>query len=113
MPNANWAGYGQRRLSRRAAAPGALWIREVLDVGWGDTYAQYIAGQAFDITDLPNGDVLRPRPTSTRSDRCSSRTTDNNVEDRLVKLRGTPGHRRVVVPPWHGIDTENSCSYCG
>lgn len=40
-------------------------------------------------------------------------STANNVEARLIKLRGTPGHRRVVVPPWHGIDTENSCSYCG
>jgi hypothetical protein len=21
-------------------------------------------------------------------------------------IQGTPGNRRVVVPPWHGIDTE-------
>jgi len=30
----------------------------------------------------------------------------------LIRLRGKPGHRRVVVPPWHGIDTENVCFYC-
>jgi hypothetical protein len=35
------------------------------------------------------------------------------VEDRLIKLRGAPGYRRVVVPLGHGIDTENPCSYCG
>ena len=37
-------------------------------------------------------------------------TADNNVEDRLIKIKGKPGHRRVVVPPWHGIDTEG-CTY--
>jgi hypothetical protein len=39
--------------------------------------------------------------------------TANNIEDRLIRLRGNPGHRRVVVPPWHGIDTENYCAFCG
>ena len=33
----------------------AIWIREVLPTGWGDTYYQSVGGQAFDITDLPNG----------------------------------------------------------
>ncbi len=27
----------------------------MLSAGWGDTYAQYRAGQAFRIEDLPNG----------------------------------------------------------
>jgi hypothetical protein len=43
----------------------------------------------------------------------SRRRSHMPVEDRLIKLRGAPGHRRVVVPPWYGIDTENPCSYCG
>jgi hypothetical protein len=38
---------------------------------------------------------------------------DNNVEDRLIRIKGKPGHRRVVVPPWNGIDTEGYCYYCG
>jgi hypothetical protein len=40
-------------------------------------------------------------------------SADNNVQDRLVKLRGRPGARRVIVPPWHGIDTEGGCYFCG
>jgi hypothetical protein len=38
--------------------------------------------------------------------------TANNVEDRLIRLRAKRGHRRVVVPPRHGIDTKNVCFYC-
>ena len=26
-----------------------------MPVGWGDTYFQFVAGQAFDITSVPNG----------------------------------------------------------
>ena len=38
-------------------------------------------------------------------------STDNNVSLRRVILRGTPGHRRVVVPPYLGIDSEG-CRFC-
>jgi hypothetical protein len=110
IPNANWAGYGSDVFTM-CGGPGALWIREVLDVGWGDTYSQYVAGQAFDITDLPNGEYyirVHVNPTGSMFEG----STDNNVEDRLVKLKGKPGERRVVVPPWHGIDTEGGCYYC-
>jgi hypothetical protein len=111
VPNANLFG---RKGDLRSACGGhgALWIREVLDVGWGDTYTQYQRGQAFDITDLPNGTYyvrVHVNPTGSMHET----DTTNNVEDRLIRLRGRPGHRRVVVPPWHGIDTENYCDYCG
>ena len=33
-------------------------------------------------------------------------TTSNDVSLRKVILGGTPGHRTVKVPPWHGIDPE-------
>jgi hypothetical protein len=111
VPNANWGAFGGD-LFTMCGGPGALWIREILDVGWGDTYSQYIAGQAFDITDLPNGDYyirVHANPTG----RIFEVNTDNNVVDRLIHLRGRPGARRVVVPPWNGIDTETRCPYCG
>jgi len=108
VPNANWQGFGQE-LFTSCGGPGALWIREVLDVGWGDTYTQYVSGQAFDITGLPNGTYyVRVHVNPTGS--IHESTVDNNVEDRLIKIKGKPGHRRVVVPPWHGIDTEG-CTY--
>jgi hypothetical protein len=111
VPNANWAGYGGDVFTM-CGGPGALWIREVLDVGWGDTYSQSIAGQAFDITDLPNGQYsIRVHVNPLGS--VLEGSLDNNVEDRLVELRGRPGHRRVIVPPWHGLDTEGGCYFCG
>jgi hypothetical protein len=112
VPNANWAAFGGDVFTM-CGGPGALWIREVLDVGWGDTYVQSIAGQAFDITDLPNGTYsvrVQVNPTGA----IYEVSIDNNVQDRLVKLRGQPGARRVVVPLWHGIDTEGGgCYLCG
>jgi len=36
----------------------------------------------------------------------------NDIADREIHLKGRPGHRRVIVPPWHGIDTESYCPYC-
>jgi hypothetical protein len=110
VANANWEGYGGDVFTM-CGGPGALWIREVLDVGWGDTYSQYVPGQAFDVTDLPNGDYfirVHVNPTGALFEGSDA----NNVEDRLVQLRGRPGHRRAVVPPWHGIDTEGGCFGC-
>jgi hypothetical protein len=83
----------------------SIWVREVLDVGWGDTYFQYSAGQALDITDLPNGTYyikveVNPLGALYETDGA------NNVELRKVILKGEPGQRTVSVPPWHGIDTE-------
>lgn len=103
VPNANWAGWGGD-LFTMCGGPGAMWIREILDVGWGDTYSQSVAGQAFDITDVPNGTYfvrVRVNPT----DAIVEGSMANNVEDRLIRIKGRPGQRRVVVPPWHGIDS--------
>lgn len=110
VPNANWDAYAGD-LFTMCGGPGALWIREILDVGWGDTYSQSIAGQAFDITGLPNGRYyirVQVNPTGSMLEG----STENNVEDRLIRLRGEPGNRYVVVPPWHGIDTEVCYYYC-
>jgi len=111
VPNANWQAYGGNIFTQCGSA-GAVWIREVLDVGWGDTYGQYIPGQAFNITNLPNGRYYI-RVQVNPQGLLYETTTSDNVQDRLIKLRGRPGDRTVIVPPWHGIDTEGSCQYCG
>lgn len=85
--------------------PTALWIRETLPVGWGDTYYQWIPGQSFDITDLPNGTYfieVHANPLGLLLDLDPS----NDVSLREIVLGGRPGSRTVTVPPWHGIETE-------
>jgi hypothetical protein len=111
VQNANWGQLPQDVYSSCAyGQPGALWVRESLPVGWGDTYSQGVNFGAFNISDLPNGTYyVRTHVNPTGS--IMEGSSDNNIEDRLIRLRGKPGHRRVVVPPWHGIDTENVCGY--
>lgn len=107
-PNAEWAV--EAGLWTACGGPSAIWIREVLQVGWGDTYYQGVRGQAFDITDLPNGRYfirVEVNPTGALHEV----TDENNVALREVRLRGKPGNRRVVVPPWNGIDTEGTLGY--
>jgi Lysyl oxidase len=81
----------------------SLWIREVLPTGWGDTYFQYVAGQSFEITDLPNGTYfieVHANPQGLLFDADPS----NDTELRELVLAGEPGRRTVTVLPWHGIE---------
>jgi hypothetical protein len=111
IPNADWNAYAQDlQSSCNFYQPSSLWVREVVPVGWGDTYGQYFNGGGFDARDLPNGRYyIRTQVNPGGS--IIEVTTDNNTQDRLIRLRGEPGHRHVVVPPRHGIDTENFCGY--
>jgi hypothetical protein len=86
--------------------PTALWVREMMPVGWGDTYFQFMAGQSFDITRVPNGTyyvevIANPLRVLHET------TTANDISLRKVILGGTKGHRTVKVPAWNGIDPEN------
>ncbi len=84
------------------AGESSLWIRETLPTGWGDTYEQSLPGQAFDITNLPNGAYsieITANPTGSLYERDAT----NDTQLRTVILRGTPAHRRVIVPPYEGI----------
>ena len=90
----------------QCGSPTALWVQEYLPVGWGDTYFQSVAGQSFNITHLPNGTyyievIANPLRVLHESN------VGNDVSLRRVILGGTPGHRTVRVPAWHGIDPEN------
>jgi hypothetical protein len=73
-------------------------IRQALDVGNGDTYFQFLPGQSFDITDLPNGTYyieIKANPDR----RLYEQDTSNNVSLRKIILTGEPGARFVDVPP--------------
>jgi Lysyl oxidase len=84
----------------------ALWVQEELPLGWGDTYEQYLPHQAFDVTKLPNGTyyievIANPEKVLHETNMA------NDVSLRKVILGGTPGHRTVKVPAYHGIDPEH------
>jgi lysyl oxidase len=95
---------GKLGLGSACGDASAIWTRETLPTGWGDTYFQGLPGQSFDITDLPNGTYfiqVQADPTGDIYERVS--TNDSRL--RKVILGGVPGARTVTVPPWHGIDT--------
>ena len=78
-------------LSTACGEEGSLWIREVLQTGWGDTYAQYRPGQSFEVTDLPNGKyfVQVLANPGRRAARELDRTTTSRLRE--IYLRGKPG----------------------
>jgi hypothetical protein len=105
LPNAVRSPY-QIGLGTACGSPNSIWIREVLPLGWGDTYFQGLPGQSFNITNLPNG-TYYIQVEANPGHLLHEQNTDNNISLREVIIRGRPGARRVEVPPWNGIDTEN------
>ena len=98
LPFANWQP-DNTDLHTACGDSTALAVRQVLDVGSGDTYAQDLPGQAFDITDLPNGVYfieIAANPEETIYELDSS----NNTSLRRIVLGGEPGARTVEVPPY-------------
>jgi hypothetical protein len=103
LPGADWVP--ETGLSTACGSQSSIWIRETLPIGWGDTYYQGLPGQSFNVTDLPNGTYyieVHANPLGALREQDLA----NNTELREVILKGRPGHRKVEVPPWHGIDTE-------
>ncbi|WP_328360652.1 lysyl oxidase family protein [Streptomyces sp. NBC_00445] len=102
VKNANWKPYNTD-LSTACGQENSISVREVLDVGSGDTYTQDIPGQSFDITDVPNG-TYYIQVIANPAKRLKETHTTNNVAVRKVVLGGTPGARTVKVPPHHLIN---------
>ncbi|MEV6487954.1 lysyl oxidase family protein [Actinoplanes sp. NPDC051633] len=103
LPNAKWRPTNTD-LTSSCGGNSAVAVREVMDIGNGDTYMQYLPGQSFDITDVPNGtywiEVLA------NPDRKLAETrTGNNSALRKIIVGGTPGGERTLrVPALHGLD---------
>jgi hypothetical protein len=105
LPRAEWNPYNTN-LATACGQSDSLWIREVLPLGWGDTYFQFLPGQSFNVTGLPNGKyfiAVEANPDGLLYEQRSG----NNTRLRKIYLRGTTDNRRVVIPPWHGIDSES------
>jgi hypothetical protein len=103
-PGANWNPF-EVGLSSACGDHNSIWTRETLDAGWGDTYLQFLPGQSFDVSDVPNG-TYYVRIEANPLGRLHERNTDNNVSLRRIILGGSPGDRTVKVPKYHGIDSE-------
>jgi hypothetical protein len=104
LPHATWQP-SFIGLGGQCGSPTALWVQELMPVGWGDTYDQYKAGQAFNITKLANGTyyveiIANPEHV------LHEVSTANDISLRKVILGGTPGHRTVRVPAYDGINPE-------
>jgi hypothetical protein len=97
VKNANWHP-DNTDLHTACGDQGSLSVREVLDVGSGDTYVQSLPGQSFDITNLANG-TYYVQVTANPEHRLYEASTKNNVVLRQVVLGGTKHHRTVEVPP--------------
>ncbi|WP_410788187.1 lysyl oxidase family protein [Kribbella sp. C-35] len=97
VKNANWHP-DNTDLHTACGDHGSLSVREVLDVGSGDTYEQTLPGQSFDITNLANG-TYYVQVTANPENRLFESSTKNNVALRKVILGGTKHHRTVQVPP--------------
>jgi hypothetical protein len=95
LPGVDWQP-DQTGLWSACEGEDAIWLREVLPAGWGDTYYQFVAGQSFNITSLPNGHY-QVRVTTDPNHNLLETDYDNNVGLLPIKLGGAPGHRTVQV----------------
>ena len=89
--------------SRSAGRPPRSASGRALDVGWGDTYGQFLPGQSFDITDLANGAYFIQVLANPEGNLYETDLTNNESLRRII-LGGKPGHRTVKAPPYLGND---------
>ena len=75
----------------------------MLAAGWGDTYAQFRAGQSFNLKNLPNGTYYIATIANPNHRLVESNTTDN-VALRKIVIGGKAGARTVTVPQVGIID---------
>ena len=111
LSGAAWRQTGED-LGSACGGDEAVWIRETLPLGWGDTYYQSRGGQDFNITDVPNGRYyvsVAANPTEELFETDKS----NNVALREIRLKGQPGNRKVCVPAMGTLPQEGSCASVG
>ncbi|MEU4689520.1 lysyl oxidase family protein [Actinoplanes sp. NPDC023714] len=89
-------------LSTSCGANTVVAVREVLDIGNGDTYSQDRPGQSFDITNLKNG-TYYIQVLANPSKKLSELSTTNNSALRQIVIGGTAKKRTLTVPKVHGI----------
>jgi hypothetical protein len=102
LPGAKWRPENTD-LSTSCGGNTAVAVREVLDMGNGDTYSQDRPGQSFEVTDLPNG-TYYIEVLANPAKKLSELSTTNNTALRQIILGGTAAERTLTVPPVNGIE---------
>ncbi|MDN3293558.1 lysyl oxidase family protein [Streptomyces ficellus] len=102
VKNANWHP-DNTDLSTACGSENSISVREVLDVGSGDTYTQDLPGQSFDITGVPNG-TYYIQVLANPEKRLKETDLGNNSALRKIVLGGKPGARTVTVPAHDLVD---------
>ncbi|MFI8814998.1 MULTISPECIES: lysyl oxidase family protein [unclassified Streptomyces] len=102
VKNANWHPENTD-LSTACGQENSISVREVLDIGSGDTYTQDLPGQSFDITGLANG-TYYIQVLANPENRLKETDLTNNSALRKVVLGGKPGARTVTVPAHDRVD---------
>jgi hypothetical protein len=93
-------------IAGNCGSPTALWVQELLPLGWGDTYFQSVPYQSFEVTKIPNGTyyieiIANPEHL------LHEVSTANDISLRRIVIGGTSGHRTVRVPAYRGLDPEH------
>jgi len=102
VPNAKWRPENTD-LSTSCGANTVVAVREVLDIGNGDTYSQSLPGQSFEVTDVPNG-TYYIQVLANPEKKLAELSTTNNSALRKITLGGTPDKRTLTVHPVGGIN---------
>ena len=102
IPNAKWRP-SNTDLTSSCGANTAVAVREVLDIGNGDTYTQNMPGQSFDIAGLKNG-TYYIEVLANPSNKLAELSTKNNASLRQVVLSGSGANRKLTVPAVYGLD---------
>lgn len=107
LPHAAWKVPGAfSAVGNLCGQPSALSVTERVPLGWGDTYTPGDGDeQAMNITHLPDG-TYYIEITVNPEHLLHEVTTANDTSLRKIIITGTPGHRHVRVPAFHGIDPE-------
>lgn len=93
VPGADWQP-DNTDLHTSCGDRSSISLREVLSAGSGDTYAQFRAGQAFRIDNLPNGIYYIAVEANPNRNLVESSTTNNRAL-RKIRLSGTVANRKV------------------
>lgn len=96
VPGANWSPYNTD-LETACGGTGSLAVREVLDVGSGDTYSQFRPGQSFNLDRVDGPGIYFISTEANPDANLVESDYDNNTALRKIRLYKQDGEWQVKV----------------